>query len=76
MFLKLISYAISLDNSFAIVCTFLVTVQSQANLINICAECLQSKAYNFSNLFGGYATSKHVVFSKLGSEQLPFIYQG
>jgi hypothetical protein len=43
-----------------------VTVQSQANLIKICAECLHSKAYSLSNLFGGYATSrKHVVFSRL-----------
>jgi hypothetical protein len=43
-----------------------VTVQSQANLMNICVEWLHSKAYALSNLFGGYATSwKHVVFSTL-----------
>jgi hypothetical protein len=44
----------------------IVTVQSQANVMKICVECLHSKAYALSNLFGGYATSrKHAVFSRL-----------
>jgi hypothetical protein len=43
-----------------------VTFQNQANLIKICVECLHSKVYTLSNLFGGYAISrKHAVFSRL-----------
>jgi hypothetical protein len=43
-----------------------VTIQSQANLMKVCVECLHSKAYALSSLFGGNAISrKHVVFSRL-----------